>query len=128
MNEQKFTPGPWEVKPAEEGVHYIRVRGTQLGKTFKIANCPFLVPELSEQAIINAHAIAATPELYEALIPFAKILDSLRTLHVGGKTYADLDDDYNVYAWHIGTELEHMITLGDVRKAVAALAKARGES
>lgn len=65
----KHTKGPWEVLPREDGVDYIRVRGTQLGLRYKIANVhdeqPSCLPEGEAQA--NATLIAASPELLEAL-------------------------------------------------------------
>jgi len=69
-------------------------------------------------------AVNSHDDLVEALKPFAKILEVLGTMGHGLKTYADLDDDYQVYAWHVGTDMEHIVTLGDVRRAVEALRKA----
>lgn len=68
---------------------------------------------------VNSHY-----EMVESIKPFAKILEILATMGHGLRTYADLDDDYQVYAWHVGTDKEHIITLGDVRRAVEALRKA----
>jgi hypothetical protein len=66
---RKFTRGPWTVLPEEAEKLYIRVRGTRLGERFKIANAPFPIADESEkqEAVANAHLIAAAPELYDAL-------------------------------------------------------------
>ena len=72
MREEKFTTGPWELKPEECGVGYIRLRGSILGGRYKIAN--IITPvyegvherELTETRA-NANLIAAAPELLEAL-------------------------------------------------------------
>jgi hypothetical protein len=73
----QHTPGPWELKPPEEGVPYRRIRGTRLGARFKIANVqapqiftaydPLQVSEDNESEA-NARLIAAAPELLEALM------------------------------------------------------------
>lgn len=68
----KHTPGPWEMKPEEVDKPYIRIRGTQLGGRFKIANVltPVYdgVPEReAKETRANAQLIAAAPELLEAL-------------------------------------------------------------
>lgn len=100
MSAPAFTPGPWEVKPAEEDKPYIRVRGTRLGERYKIANVLSDHP-VGNEASANAHLIAASTELYEAL-------DSIATMLAG----------------HAGQPTH----LGDVFKiADAALAKARAE-
>jgi len=65
----KHTKGPWQVLPPEEGVDYLRVRGTHFGLRYKIANVhdeqPSCLPDGEAQA--NATLIAAAPELLEAL-------------------------------------------------------------
>lgn len=72
MSEFKGTPGPWEVKPEEVDKPYIRIRGTQLGGRFKVANVLTPVYEgvpvrEANETRANAHLIAAAPELLEAL-------------------------------------------------------------
>jgi hypothetical protein len=65
-----FTPGPWAVMPEESDRLYIRVRGKRLGERYKIANVLFPAPYKGEKedALANAHLIAAAPELHEALL------------------------------------------------------------
>jgi len=103
-NEAKFTKGPWQMMPEECGKDYIRIRGTVLGGRYKVANV--ITPmypgaddrELAETRA-NAAMIAAAPDLYEAL---EKMIARFTIL---------TNDDYIYRA-----------------NAVAALAKARGES
>lgn len=62
------TPGPWVALPEEMDRDYIRVRGTQLGMRYKIANVPTPVQGLEREAgetRANARLIAAAPDLYE---------------------------------------------------------------
>lgn len=72
MSEQKFTPGPWQTMPEETDKQYVRIRGTQLGERYKIANV--LTPDYeganeleADETRANARLIAAAPELLEAL-------------------------------------------------------------
>lgn len=72
MTQFKGTPGPWEIKPEEVDRSYIRIRGTQLGGRFKVANV--LSPDYdgvhhreADETRANAQLIAAAPELLEAL-------------------------------------------------------------
>lgn len=72
MTQFKGTPGPWEIKPEEVDRPYIRIRGTQLGGRFKVANV--LSPDYdgvhhreADETRANARLIAAAPELLEAL-------------------------------------------------------------
>lgn len=72
MTQFKGTPGPWEIKPEEVDRPYIRIRGTQLGGRFKVANV--LSPHYdgvhhreANETRANARLIAAAPELLEAL-------------------------------------------------------------
>lgn len=72
MNKFKGTPGPWEMKPEEVDKHYIRIRGTQLGWRYKVANVltPFyegVHEREAKETRANAQLIAASPELLEAL-------------------------------------------------------------
>jgi len=68
----KYTKGPWQVLPEEMGKRYLRVRGTQLGLRYKIADVRHVeyegAPETEVQITkANARLIAAAPELLEAL-------------------------------------------------------------
>ncbi|AUR88462.1 hypothetical protein NVP1113A_61 [Vibrio phage 1.113.A._10N.286.51.E7] len=77
MSEAKFTDGPWCIKEIEGDKEYIRVRGTRLGKKFKIANVIDLKTNHDEsnwrkadraESLANAHLIAASPDMYKALV------------------------------------------------------------
>lgn len=72
MSETKHTPGPWAALPEESDKPYVRVRGTQLGRRYKVANV--LKPiydgahEIeAEETAANALLIAAAPSLMFAL-------------------------------------------------------------
>lgn len=72
MGEFKGTPGPWEIKPEEVDKHYIRIRGTQLGGRYKVANVltPFyegVHEREAKETRANAQLIAAAPELLKEL-------------------------------------------------------------
>jgi len=71
-----YTKGPWTLLPQEDGVEYFRIRGTQLGGRYKVANVHFLkfnyaYEELHkrdlEESLANARLISAAPELLETL-------------------------------------------------------------
>lgn len=69
----RHTRGPWETLPEEAGKAYIRVRGTRLGATYKIANVlvhtyPGALDYELHEARANARLIAAAPDLLEALL------------------------------------------------------------
>jgi hypothetical protein len=84
----KHTRGPWQVLPPEEGVGYLRVRGTHFGLRYKIANVhdekPSCLPDGEAQA--NAELIAAAPELLEALEKALVLVGS-----IGGPDYSEQD-------------------------------------
>lgn len=108
MTQFKGTPGPWEVKPEEVDRPYIRIRGTQWGGRFKVANV--LSPDYdgvhhreADETRANARLIAAAPELLEALQLAEKAMVEGRNV-----TYPE---------WY-----------GVINKARAAIAKATGET
>ena len=78
----KFTKGEWSVSELEDNVDYIRVRGTVPGARFKIANVidvnhhlecnTHVYAKEKQQAIANAHLIAAAPDMYGMLESIAK--------------------------------------------------------
>lgn len=77
MNEQRFTPGQWEVLPLEHGGTYLRIRGTRLGARFKIANVHApkdTFPGDVIESVANARLIAAAPDLLEACATFEEWL------------------------------------------------------
>lgn len=72
MTESKFTQGPWTIFPEEVDKPYIRIRGTQLGGRFKIANVVTPVYEgvherEAQETRANARLIAKAPEMYGML-------------------------------------------------------------
>lgn len=79
MSKEKHTAGPWKILPEEAGRNYIRVRGTRLGETYKIANVVtpnwegFPDAEL-EEARANARLIAAAPMLLAELKHLARLV------------------------------------------------------
>lgn len=67
----KWTQGPWAVFAEEADKPYIRIRGTLLGRRFKVANV--CAPEWDiDESRANARLIAAAPELAEALKLWAR--------------------------------------------------------
>ena len=71
-NMSKATPGPWQMLPEECDKPYIRIRGTQLGGRYKVANVVTPAYEgvhqrEADETRANARLIAAAPELLEAL-------------------------------------------------------------
>lgn len=67
-----WTPGPWQVLPAEVDKMYLRVRGTRPGGRYKVCNVetPYYIGASEREAgetHANAQLIAAAPELYDAL-------------------------------------------------------------
>lgn len=124
MTEPKWTPGPWHpghfVDPESSCQCRAILSEAHAGSVAEInvwngiamiADGSNDAPPLDE-AIANAHLISAAPELYEALRPFIR-------------HYASWMDDYPdetepaVYPKH---------TIGELRRARAALGKARGET
>lgn len=64
----KHTAGPWSVLPEEVDRPYIRVRGTQPGGRYKIANVPTpvydgVLDREADETRANARLIAAAPYL-----------------------------------------------------------------
>ena len=76
----KHTPGPWGTLPEECDKPYIRVRGTVLGRRYKVANVITPIYDgvherEAEETRANARLIAAAPDLLEALQTIAGHLD-----------------------------------------------------
>jgi hypothetical protein len=75
------TPGPWVVLPEECDKAYIRIRGTQLGGRYKIANIitpvyDGVLPREGVETRANARLISAAPELLSALQSALEFIDS----------------------------------------------------
>ncbi|USE78940.1 hypothetical protein NDR89_20095 [Cupriavidus gilardii] len=97
----KFTPGPWMTLPEEVDRSYVRIRGTQPGSRYKIANVLTPVYEgvherEAEETRANARLIAATPDLFEALHAARRLVAedraSLFACHLNPRTGV-VDDD-----------------------------------
>ena len=86
MSAAKYTPGPWKVLPPEDGVPYLRIRGTALGLRFKVANVLHAIrregqaeyPVEAEITEANARLIAAAPELLQTLVAAEHALRSFQ--------------------------------------------------
>lgn len=68
--EARPTPGPWRLMP-KESKPYLRIRGTQLGLRFKIANVltPSMEKREDDETLANAEYIAAcNPEAMAVLL------------------------------------------------------------
>ena len=72
----EHTQGPWQVMPEEEGVPYIRIRGTVLGGRYKVANVHMETYEgagevwnekAKRESRANARLICSAPEMLAAL-------------------------------------------------------------
>ena len=96
----QHTPGPWMAIESQPGVHWIDIRETIGGAIATVWN---------DYEGANSRLIAAAPELLEAL----------ETLLVREGEHPDFEDDAD------GCDL--VVTVGDIRKARAAIAKARGK-
>lgn len=112
----KHTKGPWTLLPAESDKDYLRIRGTQLGGRYKVANVhqwryegmPDSIRQHDDaESMANARLIAAAPELLEAL----KNLDD----YVSNNISTD---------YPIGIDLNGK----PFKNARAAIAKATGET
>ncbi len=73
----QHTPGPWKCLP-EEDKPYIRVRGTTLGRRYKIANVmdpvnSGVTDQYFDETRANARLIATAPDMYAALKQIASI-------------------------------------------------------
>lgn len=109
----QHTLGDWQVLPEEVGRPYIRIRGTQLGCRFKIANVVMpiygdgcqptdkLIAMEQEETRANARLIAASPNLLKALQALVNRL---------GRNAVE----------------EGVISYNDFRQAESAIAKATG--
>ena len=80
MKEFKGTPGPWQTLPEEVDKPYIRIRGTNIGYRYKVANVLTPVYENvhareADETRANAVLISSAPELLAALQQLLEIYD-----------------------------------------------------
>lgn len=121
----KHTPGPWQTLAEECDRPYIRVRGTQVGGRYKIANVLTPVYEgvhskEADETRANASLIAASPDLLQAL-------DNLRRAAywiVEGGEFAHWVND-KLMPLAAAKELDELAEM--VRAAQATIAKVKGE-
>jgi hypothetical protein len=63
----QHTPGPWQVLPEEDDRQYLRIRGTEPGQLWKIANVHHdpqaYRPSSADETRANASLIACAPDL-----------------------------------------------------------------
>ena len=108
MSEAKHTPGPWEVVVPADGLWPPRVFSGS--KFIGMVNNS---DDTQEQRVADARLIAAAPDLLEALEPFD---DAAR------------DRAADASEWKDGDTVAVWVTIGDLRKARAAIARAKGET
>lgn len=125
MRETKWTPGPWGWYIEDNSMAVLCGDGGHDPLTkhvMSVSPCDSCLGRLSKNdhwewercttpALANAHLIAAAPELYEALRPLFEMVD-----------HYEVEDDHFVYF-----KSGKGITAGDIRRAKAVAAKARGE-
>lgn len=116
------TPGPWVVhqrpnEPIEYGHHVTTADG------LTVCSVTYQLPEsvdgkvVEARRIANARLIAAAPELLEAL-------GTLAAFPLESFNYANDPDSKEIF----GANGEWTLTVGVIRKARAAIAKATGEA
>lgn len=87
------TPTPWELKPEEIDKPYIRIRGTALGRRYKIANVLMPVYKGSheyeiEETRANAAFIVRAVNAHDELV--RKIKELINRLETIKETHRDL--------------------------------------
>ncbi|EPV8684058.1 hypothetical protein [Enterobacter hormaechei] len=110
MEKTRFTRGPWIALPEEVDKNYIRIRGTNIGGRYKIANVMTPVYEnVHEREAVetraNARLIASAPDL----------LDALQCLFENYKQLADSGDAGN---WRLEDEPAGKKALHAINKAL----------
>ena len=116
MSGTKHTPGPWCVRVSQavligkedDYADYQNFMAIAVMSRHSLIN--------NKEAIANAHLAAAAPDMAEALEPFAEI---------DGEGDEDFPDDAKV-TLTFGRTTDCTLTLGDLRRARSALARARG--
>lgn len=114
MSNQRHTPGPWEVRESKGDVWVCPVlHRPESGASVNSINGGCSIARFyGDDARCNGRLAASAPELLDALKPFANLL----------KDHHDhLPDDQPIYGINDST-----ITVGDLRRAVDAIAKATG--
>lgn len=120
------TPGPWKTifKPILTETQ--SPRAWRMFVTSEMGAVGASNGETVEEATANARLIAVAPDLLEALEPFAKFAEHWDAWHSAGLAGQDEDPLYTVR--FVPGQPAVLITLGNLRAARAAIAKARGEA
>jgi hypothetical protein len=128
----QFTPGPWSfnddwgIAPWSYALNIMAGDNDEVWLASTTRGFEGNGEEGNSGAYANARLIAAAPELFEALEPFAK-LGRMLDGPFAPALFKDSDAIGMGGAWSENGE-PRTITFGDLRRAAAALAKARGES
>lgn len=116
MEKPNFTPGPWKWEPDNWNGGYSGIVGPD-GERILVPNCKNDGDDGAAwfedfPTKPDANLIVAAPDMFEALSP----LEELATQMAADAPEWDSDDSVKVY-----------LTIEQLRRAVAALAKVRGE-
>jgi hypothetical protein len=119
MSEASFTPGPWKAITDDFGhIHGDAYCAIDDGR--KAIAYVMLLDRPNRRGISewrdNAHLLAAAPEMFAALEPFAEVYEDA----------CDETDKDDRSLWDHAASMG--IKIADLRAACAALAKARGET
>lgn len=129
MGETKFTPGPWRfAKMHAQGFYGNQGEAFVTGENSRIATVDCVSSfkrgqgseHKCEERDANVHLIAAAPDLYEALEPFAAMLDAIELSSQAPQS----GTWYSMESSKVG---ERNMTIEQFKAARVALAKARGE-
>jgi hypothetical protein len=116
MKNEDWTKGPWEVHLLKTGVAvYPSNRPKWRAKVTTVPVWEGTPGRFEAEA--NARLIAAAPDLAEAAQPFADL---------ASEGSEDFPDETPVTV-RFGRTTDYSLTLGDIRRAVTALQKARGQ-
>jgi hypothetical protein len=108
-----FTPGPWSHEEGKFGMENVFS-----GREGIIAQTYCLGVKGQLPGVANARLIAAAPDLLAALAPFAEMLDGFPL---------GLPDEFEILVKIDATPCA-LFTIGQARKARAALSRATGEA
>lgn len=119
MSERASTKGPWSVKHTDTTYYVESAEGIRIVSTSWHARMRKPYP-LKAEAFANATMAAAAPDMFEALqcLPFG-------WLSAGVLSHPDADL-LTIQMKVAGTVYEHEISVGQLRAAAIALAKAEG--
>ena len=118
MGERAHTPGPWTVREYGDGDSLVVHAGEDWRICFMAT--PGSSPNATPRIEANARLISAAPDMFDALqcLPFG-------WLSAGVLSHPDADL-LTIQLRVAGTVYEHEISVGQLRDAAVALAKAEG--